>query len=453
MSNFELKDLKTSIFKKSSSLKLKDDIESGVEYNKNFSAEKADKYKLKEDEEGVPDEEPIVGSSYSSSLSLSASESAILETNLVVETKPKQQLASTSKKITDTLTGLATKASNLGDLSKKSGAYDSEKTKFIHLSSSNEIKKEDNSPNPNTTPNTNNINTSDSGIGETNRSRSKSKTKNKKYSSSKQRLNKRLRRGEESGNQAEQESTMCCNKKCTCVAFIAIYISFDVLFNAFFVTSAFTKQPAFSDYTIESSLVDVWLISVARDLVLTFVILMVGIRHQLISGFVKFVHKKYISSFLCLVMYSFAMIKMLIHADKRVPDRSSMIMFIWNIFAGILFFISWYMLALLKSKSSNYQKTDVDGGDLGDNAPEEDILINTLKETQKKRSSLLRLFKYSKADWLYLLAGTLFLIVGAICEAFVPYYTGQVLDSIIVVKNFSNFKTNAILFISAHFIR
>jgi hypothetical protein len=152
-------------------------------------------------------------------------------------------------------------------------------------------------------------------------------------------------------------------------------------------------------------------------------------------------------------MYSFAMIKMLVHADQRVPDRNSMIMFIWNIFAGVLFFISWYMLALLKSKRSSYTKTDVDGGDLGDNALEEDILINTLKETQKKRSSLLRLFKYSKADWLYLLAGTLFLIVGAICEAFVPYYTGPVLDSIIVVKNFSNFKTNAILFISAHFIR
>ena len=38
-------------------------------------------------------------------------------------------------------------------------------------------------------------------------------------------------------------------------------------------------------------------------------------------------------------------------------------------------------------------------------------------------------------------------------EAFVPYYTGQVLNSIIVQKDFSHFRTNAIFFISAHFAR
>lgn len=75
-------------------------------------------------------------------------------------------------------------------------------------------------------------------------------------------------------------------------------------------------------------------------------------------------------------MYSFSMAKMLLHTDKRQnPDQNNMIMFIWDIAASFLFFISFYMLALLKLKKSNYQKTDVDGGDLGDNAGEEDIFI------------------------------------------------------------------------------
>jgi hypothetical protein len=87
------------------------------------------------------------------------------------------------------------------------------------------------------------------------------------------------------------------------------------------------------------------------------------------------VHKKYISALLCLAMYSFAMIKMLLHADQRVPQQHNMIMFIWNIIAAVLFFLSWYMMSLLNLKNSNYFKTDVDGGDLGESAPTEDDIF------------------------------------------------------------------------------
>ena len=37
-------------------------------------------------------------------------------------------------------------------------------------------------------------------------------------------------------------------------------------------------------------------------------------------------------------------------------------------------------------------------------------------------------------------------------EAFVPYYTGQVLDSIVVKQDFTHFKSNAWHFILAHFM-
>jgi len=69
------------------------------------------------------------------------------------------------------------------------------------------------------------------------------------------------------------------------------------------------------------------------------------------------------------------MIKMLLHSDTRQVKQSSMLMFIWNVAAGFLFFISWYMLRLLNHKQLNYRKTDIDGGDLGENGNEEDIFI------------------------------------------------------------------------------
>ncbi len=40
-----------------------------------------------------------------------------------------------------------------------------------------------------------------------------------------------------------------------------------------------------------------------------------------------------------------------------------------------------------------------------------------------------------------------------LAEAFVPYYTGQTLDSILVQQNFSSFKSNVVYFILAHFMR
>ncbi len=248
---------------------------------------------------------------------------------------------------------------------------------------------------------------------------------------------------------------MCCNRKCGCLFIISIYLSIDVLVNLFFVTKSFQKRPdGFENFNINTSLIDVWLISLIRDLFLLFIFILFAAKQHIIYPFVRFIHKKYISAFLCLAMYSYAMIKMLLHADQRKEvDRSSMLMFMWNVCAAYLFFISWYMMALLKLKDSNYQKTDVDGGDMGDNAVgDEDIFIETLKQTKKKRSSLFRLFKYSVPDILYIFLGSIFLIIGAICEAFVPYYTGQVLDSIIVKQNFDNFKHNAIFFISAHFL-
>ncbi len=251
-------------------------------------------------------------------------------------------------------------------------------------------------------------------------------------------------------NQSSEK--MCCTKRFNCTLFILMYLCSDLTLNLLFVTNLLKRLPSFDGFDVRSSLIDVWIISLLRDVILLTILFLFVIKHNFIFSFIKWVHNHYLSAFLCLMQYSFVMIKMLLHADQREPDRSTMIFLIWNIAASILFFISWYAMALIKPKECNYSKTDVDGGDLGENAHEEDIFIETLKETQKKRSSLFRLFKYSKKDIHYILIGTFFLLVGSICEAFVPYYTGQVLDSIIVKKDFTDFKKNAILFIGAHFI-
>jgi hypothetical protein len=167
----------------------------------------------------------------------------------------------------------------------------------------------------------------------------------------------------------------CFNKKCIFLTLTFIYVLLDLFLNVFFVTKSFTELPGFHNYNIFFSMIDVWIISLCRDWFVLIVAMIVAIKHELICGFVKFVHKKYISSLLCLAMYSFAMIKMLLHADQREPQQPNMIMFIWNIIGSVMFFLSWYMMSLLNLKNSNYFKTDVDGGDLGESAPTEDDIF------------------------------------------------------------------------------
>ncbi len=241
------------------------------------------------------------------------------------------------------------------------------------------------------------------------------------HSSSHRRQRHKSNNNSSASNRDEERARMCCTRRCTCIFLIILYVVLDLVFNAFFVTRALTRLPDFANFRIESSLEDVWLVSLVRDLFTFVVVLISACNHRAIYTFVRFVHKKYISSFMCLLMYSYAMIKMLLHADQRQAEKNNMFMFIWNIGASVAFFICMYMLALLKPKECNYQKTNVDGGDMeaeDENATEEDIFIETLKETNKKRSSLARLFRYSLPDLHIILCGSLFLLLGAICNYF-----------------------------------
>jgi hypothetical protein len=120
------------------------------------------------------------------------------------------------------------------------------------------------------------------------------------------------------------------------------------------------------------SLVDVWAISILRDIFLFIIGLVVLIHHRIIHIFIKNFHRKYISALLCLLMYSYAMLKLLIHADNRKTNISNVFICIWNIIAAFLFFIVWYMLSLLKL--FDYKKTNVDGGE-NENGDEADIFL------------------------------------------------------------------------------
>jgi len=50
-----------------------------------------------------------------------------------------------------------------------------------------------------------------------------------------------------------------------------------------------------------------------------------------------------------------------------------------------------------------------------------------------------RLIKYSRPDAFYLSVAFVFLIISSLAEIFTPWYTGQVIQAIVIVKNRSAF--------------
>jgi hypothetical protein len=215
-----------------------------------------------------------------------------------------------------------------------------------------------------------------------------------------------------------------CSKKCAFLTFTFFYLTLDIFINQCLMTNGFTDLKNFMYFNTESSngttktieyadlLIDQWLISNIRDLFIFIILIIVIINHHLCYKFLKFLHHHYINATLCLLMYSYAMIKLLLHADNRTTHLTNVFMLVWNIISGFLYFISMYMLSLLKV--FDYKKTNVDGGELENGGDEADIFLDTLKETQRKRVSLFRLFAYSKSDWHYILVGTVFLLGGAV---------------------------------------
>ncbi len=173
---------------------------------------------------------------------------------------------------------------------------------------------------------------------------------------------------------ANIDATMC-SKKCAALTFLFIFVGFDLALNLILMTNGLTSiNNYFLITSFADTVIDIYAISILRDLFLLIISFIVSIHHRIIHSFIRNLHRKYISAILCLLMYSYAMIKLLIHVDSKQNKKSGFHVFlcIWNIIAAFLFFITWYALSLLKL--FDYKKTNVDGGE-NENGDENDIFL------------------------------------------------------------------------------
>lgn len=126
----------------------------------------------------------------------------------------------------------------------------------------------------------------------------------------------------------------------------------------------------------------------------------------------------------------------------------------WTVGSTVMAYGLWYLLCKLKfigmsteQEIGSIQEREsllhVDDFDDSDDRASSDE--NPTKKEKEGNISALRFLSYCKPDIPYISLASLFLLLAATGEIFIPYYTGEVIDSIAIEKNKAKFMTSILI--------
>ncbi|XP_049906502.1 ATP-binding cassette sub-family B member 9 [Epinephelus moara] len=166
--------------------------------------------------------------------------------------------------------------------------------------------------------------------------------------------------------------------------------------------------------------------------------------------------------FICLIVITYALAKMLMLTELKPLTQQPWFLSLicWTCASSLGVMLLWRMLG----KESNSASTSCTSGGEG-GSEDAEKLVGTAgeeeqgvgcerkkkdEESQEKKmtssgATLGRLLTYCKKDGGLLSVAFLFLLISAVCEAFIPYYYGKAIDSIVVHKSMEYFAKPVII--------
>ncbi|XP_055987343.1 ABC-type oligopeptide transporter ABCB9 isoform X2 [Sorex fumeus] len=138
----------------------------------------------------------------------------------------------------------------------------------------------------------------------------------------------------------------------------------------------------------------------------------------------------------CLLVGIYAVVKLLLFSEVRRPVRDPWFwaLFVWTYVSLTASFLLWRLLATVRPDAKALGRGAEAEAEAfpaeGPRAPE-----------QASGATLQKLLSYTKPDVAFLVAASFFLIVAALGETFLPYYTGRAIDGIVIQKSMEQFST------------
>ncbi|XP_078480378.1 ABC-type oligopeptide transporter ABCB9 [Lampetra planeri] len=158
---------------------------------------------------------------------------------------------------------------------------------------------------------------------------------------------------------------------------------------------------------------------------------------------------------ICLVITTYTLAKLLMLTEVNLLSKQPWLLSLlcWTCASSLGVMGLW---RLLGKKSSSTSRGSGEPGRFEDTeklmeaAGEEEVVIGCERRRRKKKdegneentnsgATLGRLLKYCRNDSGLLSLAFLFLLISAVCEAFIPYYYGKAIDSIVVYKSMTHF--------------
>ncbi|XP_004430099.1 PREDICTED: ATP-binding cassette sub-family B member 9 isoform X2 [Ceratotherium simum simum] len=140
----------------------------------------------------------------------------------------------------------------------------------------------------------------------------------------------------------------------------------------------------------------------------------------------------------CLFAGIYTMVKLLLFSEVRKPVRDPWFwaLFVWTYISLAASFLLWWLLSTVRPDAKALEPgagAEAEaGGFPGEARPPPE---------QASGATLQKLLAYTKPDVAFLVAASFFLIVAALGETFLPYYTGRAIDGIVLQKSMEQFST------------
>uniref|UniRef100_A0A8C3PHV4 ATP binding cassette subfamily B member 9 n=1 Tax=Calidris pygmaea TaxID=425635 RepID=A0A8C3PHV4_9CHAR len=191
-------------------------------------------------------------------------------------------------------------------------------------------------------------------------------------------------------------------------------------------------------FNIFNSLLDIWGGCLYRSCVLLGAA--IGVATNTAYGPRRLRASRTFIAIVCLLMGIYMMVKLLLYSEVRRTIRDPWFwgLFAWTYVALAATFGLWQLLACVTSsrealgpgsESRAEAEESCDGG-----APRD-------KREEAAGPTIHKLLSYTKPDAFFLGIASFFLLVAALGETFLPYYTGLAIDGIVVQKSMDRFST------------
>lgn len=200
------------------------------------------------------------------------------------------------------------------------------------------------------------------------------------------------------------------------------------------------------DFHISRSLLDLWGTVLLRACLLLGACAGVSLNRRDGPARVTKAYSIILLVFMSIVTYALAKMLILTEEDRLTHRPWDLSLICWTCVSSVAVMLLWRLLRKTSDSISTAPPTSAEDTErllatVGEESSERKKAEPESQEPEKSSSgaTLGRLLSYCRHDAGLLSVATLFLLVSAVCEAFIPYYYGKAIDSIVVQQSMDHF--------------